>query len=428
MACHACPIHNLQIFGLDHYAMHPSLNNSAYCTCALNFIPPPPYKRRSASVAALTTEDVRLDAKVNGLDCTSNIGWSRIMAYATPEECVRTYAQLSFAFGPPASKRLPTTVWILRKKMVMAYLTPAERLGVFSLVSSQAKVGASSLKRTAKFTEKQLVLADGSNALDRLEAASIRFPALKDVRVSLGEALSDSQNFTDANRALILAKLCTFTFVTNLALDTNDIAVLPDAANASIGASIGALTNLKRLSLSWNKIHTLPASICLLTAMKELYLSNNQLTALPDVIGQLTGLERLNLSYNKISTLPDGIGELTNLKELCLANNPVERVPDLICNMVALTTLDLSNNQLTALPDRIGQLTGLETLSLYNNQLTALPESIVALTNLTTLYLNDNRDLNYSKLSPAVQQWLQVLELSSSPTSGVSFPRHWERR
>ena len=122
---------------------------------------------------------MRLHAIVHRLDCTSDVGWGRIMKYATAEECVRTYAQLCVAFGPGA--RVKRSVWFLRKKMVMAYLTPAEHVRVFSLVSVAFGRGAAALKRSAWFEQTQLVLADGSIALDRVEAASIRFPALEDV-------------------------------------------------------------------------------------------------------------------------------------------------------------------------------------------------------------------------------------------------------
>ena len=210
------------------------------------------------------------------------------MGYATAEECVRAYAQLCVAFGPGA--RVKRSVWFLRKKMVMAYLTPAERVRVFSLVSVAFGRGAAALKRSAKFGPNQLVLADGSLALDRVEAASIRFPALEDIHVDLGYALCDRKGFTDARRAPILAKLCTFTCVTKLVLFYNDIAVVPDA--------IGALTNLKYLSLYGNKIATLPASIGQLTGLKTLSLRNNQLTALPESIGALTNLTWLHLGSN----------------------------------------------------------------------------------------------------------------------------------
>ena len=336
-----------------------------------------PASSSAAAAAGATARDPRLSAKVNRLDCTSDIGWGRIMGYATAEECVRAYAQLCVAFGPGA--RVKRSVWFLRKKMVMAYLTPAERVSVFSLVSVAFGRGAAALKRSAKFGPNQLVLADGSLALDRVEAASIRFPALEDVSVRLSFALSDRKGFTDARRAPILAKLCTFTFVTKLVLFNNDIAVVPDA--------IGALANLKYLNLNQNKIATLPASIGRLTALETLYLNSNILTAVPASIGSLTALTTLWLTNNRIATLPTTIGGMT-----------------------ALTTLSLGNNQLAGLPDAIGQLTGLKKLYLFNNQLTALPESIVALTNLGHLSLLDNPPLIPSAQSAAVQAWLQALE------------------
>jgi hypothetical protein len=340
----------------------------------------------SSSSAAGAGRDPRLSAKVNRLDCTSDIGWGRIMEYATAEECVRTYSQLCVAFGPGA--RVKRGVWFLRKKMVMAYFTPAERMGVFSLVSVAFRRGAAALKRSATFGRNQLVLADGSIALDRVEAASIRFHALEDVSVRMWGALSDSNGFTDASRAPILAKLCTFTFVTTLVLNFNDIAVVPDA--------IGALTNLKYLSLRGNKIATLPASIGRLTALEMLYLANNILTAVPASIGSATALATLWLSNNRIVTLPDTVGRMT-----------------------ALTTLSIFNNQLAGLPDAIGQLSRLKELYLSSNQLTALPESIVALTNLTALHLFNNPQLIRSAQSAAVQAWLQVLEDSRRATLTV---------
>jgi hypothetical protein len=316
------------------------------------------------------------------------------MWYATPEDCAGLYAQLCVAFGPGA--RVKRSVWFLRKKMVMAYLTPAERVGVFSLVSVAFGRGAAALKRSAKFGSNfpqfgptELVLADGSLALDRVEAASIRFPALEDVSVNLRDTLRDSRGFTDARRAPILAKLCTFTFVTQLDLWNNDIAVVPDA--------IGALTNLKYLNLGSNKIATLPASI-----------------------GRLTALEKLNLEGNILTTVPASIGSLAALTALYLIDNRIATLPTTIGGMTALTTLYLHNNLLAGLPDAIGQLTGLETLHLNSNQLTALPESIVALTNLTRLFLVNNPPLIRSAQSAAVQAWLQALEDSAA----CNYPYH----
>ena len=56
----------------------------------------------SSAVVGGAARDPRLSAKVNRLDCTSDVGWCRIMGYATAEECLRAYAQLCVAFGPGA--------------------------------------------------------------------------------------------------------------------------------------------------------------------------------------------------------------------------------------------------------------------------------------------------------------------------------------
>ena len=220
---------------------------------------------------------------------------------------------------------------------IVHYLDYVTGTTILSVVSSDLVRKTAELKRSATFKAKQLVLADGSLALDRLEAASVRFPALEDVSVNLSGALSDRKGFTDASRALILAKLCTCTFITRLHLSGNDIAVLPDA--------IGALTNLK-----------------------ELDLGHNQLTALPDSIGSLTALGRLHLHNNYLTTLPDSIGSMAE----------------------KLIYLDLSNNQLARLPNLFGQLTALENVYLNGNNLTALPNSMVHLTNLKYLYIHGN--------------------------------------
>ena len=259
--------------------------------------------------------DLRLAKIVNRLDCNPDFGWGRIMEYATAHECMGTYARLCIAFGPGARKN--SNVLFVRNRKVLAFLSPEERVRVFSLVSSEAKVGASALKRSAKFRQTVDCQVDGSLALDRVEAASIRFPALEDVHVYMYRSLYDSKGFTDASRALILAKLCTFTFITKLALSGNDIAVVPDVANASIGE----LTNLKELYITENKIATLPDSIGKLTGLNTLCLQRNKLTALPSSIGSLTALTTLDLNENRIVTLPTTIVALMNLKYLDLNHN-----------------------------------------------------------------------------------------------------------
>ena len=65
----------------------------------------------------------------------------------------------------------------------MGYATAEERAR-YARLSVAFGRGAAALKRSAKFGKSdRSSLADGSLALDRVEAASIRFPALEDVRL-----------------------------------------------------------------------------------------------------------------------------------------------------------------------------------------------------------------------------------------------------
>ena len=324
--------------------------------------PPLAKKQRSGSTLR-GDDDLRPHAIVRRLKCTGPLGWCKIFAYATTEEHLRNYIPVCVAFGA----------------------TPA--------------VGAGALKRKARFDPWTLTRAlslssDTSLRLYMVEAARVRFPALEDVEVNLSHSLSFRDGyFDDASRAPILAKLCTFTFITRLDLDSNHIAVLPD--------EIGALTKLKHLGLNFNKLTTLPPSIGSLTALKTLWLHGNKLTAVPTTIGGMTALTTLTLGGNELVTLPDSIGELTGLE-----------------------TLSLNNNKLAILPDSIGQLTGLTKLYLNNNNLTRLPDSIVGLRNLTVLTLTNaraihrgadvapsNPNFSLSAQSTEVQTWLRALGL-----------------
>jgi hypothetical protein len=101
----------------------------------------------------------------------------------------------------------------------------------------------------------------------------------------------------------------------------------------------------------------------------------NQLTTLPESIGNLSNLKSLWLSYNQLQTLPESIGDLSNLKSLWLSSNQLQTLPESMGDLSSLEVLLLSDNQLTHLPESIGFLSILSDLDLSSNQLTFLPES-----------------------------------------------------
>lgn len=69
-----------------------------------------------------------------------------------------------------------------------------------------------------------------------------------------------------------------------------------------------------------------------------LSMTENVLETLPDSIGGLTGLVELDLSWNRLMCLPNSIGDLVNLKHLTiLGNRGLVNLPDTMANIPHLS-------------------------------------------------------------------------------------------
>src|SRR5688500_13862154 len=84
----------------------------------------------------------------------------------------------------------------------------------------------------------------------------------------------------------------------------------------------------EELDLSGLRLTELPPEIGRLRQLKRLHVGlkgqtvrYNSLTSLPKSLGQLTNLQSLNLSFNDLTSLPDWLGQLTNLQSLDLTRN-----------------------------------------------------------------------------------------------------------
>ncbi len=133
--------------------------------------------------------------------------------------------------------------------------------------------------------------------------------------------------------------------------------------------SLGQLSQLQELNLSYNQLTTLPESLGQLAQLQLLSLFNNQLTTLPKSLVQLTQLPSLNLSGNQLMSLPESLGQLTQLRELNLSGNGLTALPESRGALTQLLTLYVSHNNLTVLPESLGQLTQLQLIYLYSNPL-----------------------------------------------------------
>ncbi|KAJ3309512.1 hypothetical protein HDU76_003584 [Blyttiomyces sp. JEL0837] len=169
------------------------------------------------------------------------------------------------------------------------------------------------------------------------------------------------------------------------------IGSLYGASQVSIPDSIGDLSQLKYLDLSYNSFDgtSLPTSIGSLSNLKSLSFYNNNLGGpIPDSFGNLENLVHAELDYNPLTSIPDTLGGLKNLQYLSFYGDSLVSIPDSICEFSQLQYLDLSFNAFvdTILPTSIGSLSNLQTLIIIRSNLMGpLRDSFGNLTSLQYL-------------------------------------------
>ncbi|TVU30498.1 hypothetical protein EJB05_22125, partial [Eragrostis curvula] len=114
---------------------------------------------------------------------------------------------------------------------------------------------------------------------------------------------------------------------------------------------IAALKSLTKLLLTANDIAdeniTWEGLSCLPTLL-NLSLSQNRITSLPSSLGDCESLIEVDLSSNLLAELPEALGNLHNLKALLLRNNGLTSLPaNLFKQCSQLTTLDLHGTEIT---------------------------------------------------------------------------------
>ena len=87
------------------------------------------------------------------------------------------------------------------------------------------------------------------------------------------------------------------------------------------------VNSLPLLGRSSNTFNSLPESIGNLTNLQYLYLSFTQIRALPDSIGNLTKLKELHVGGTALNSLPDSISNLTNLQGLYMRTCHLKSIP-----------------------------------------------------------------------------------------------------
>jgi hypothetical protein len=80
---------------------------------------------------------------------------------------------------------------------------------------------------------------------------------------------------------------------------------------------------------------------------------------IPETIGLLSKLEHLDLSYGYISTLPDSIKRLENLKSIDLRWNEFTEVPKVLRTLKKVSDINISNNPIKNIPEWVYKINNL---------------------------------------------------------------------
>ncbi|MBO0931562.1 leucine-rich repeat domain-containing protein [Fibrella aquatilis] len=167
--------------------------------------------------------------------------------------------------------------------------------------------------------------------------------------------------------------------------------------SGTLPESLGNLTKLSFLQLRGTKISgSLPAELGNCTALTQIYVQQSQLTgSIPESFGKLKNMIVLYLNDNQLSgPIPSSVSSFTALTQLVLSNNKLTgSIPASLTSLQNIKLLNLSQNALTGpIPSSLGRLSKLENLVLYGNQLTGtLPGSLGQLAALYVLNLNTNQ-------------------------------------
>ncbi|KAJ1362122.1 hypothetical protein KIN20_021548, partial [Parelaphostrongylus tenuis] len=178
------------------------------------------------------------------------------------------------------------------------------------------------------------------------------------------------RNLTSLNA---IPRLFEMTYLTRLTLSHNKLTSIPP--------NIANLENLQILTLWNNQIEELPSSISSLSKLRILNVGMNRLNVLPRGFGSFKSLEILDLTYNNLNerSLPGNFFFIETLRALYLGDNDFEMLPGDVMNLRNLQILVLRDNDLLTIPREIGHLTNLKELHIQGNRLTVLPPELGAL-------------------------------------------------
>ncbi|KAG5025317.1 hypothetical protein AAZX31_08G126300 [Glycine max] len=211
----------------------------------------------------------------------------------------------------------------------------------------------------------------------------------------------------------------------NLSKDLSTLYMGQNRFNGSIPSSIGRLSGLKLLNLSYNSISgEIPQELGQLEELQELSLAGNEISGgIPSILGNLLKLNLVDLSRNKlVGRIPTSFGNLQNLLYMDLSSNQLNgSIPMEILNLPTLSNvLNLSMNFLSGPIPEVGRLSGVASIDFSNNQLyDGIPSSFSNCLSLEKLSLARNQLSGPIPKALGDVRGLEALDLSSNQLSGA---------
>ncbi|KAM7537229.1 hypothetical protein Aperf_G00000079650 [Anoplocephala perfoliata] len=223
-------------------------------------------------------------------------------------------------------------------------------------------------------------------------------------------------NFLDISKCPLLEltdDLSNLADLTKLSLQHNTITSVP--------LSLGRLTNLKFLDLSFNAIQALPHPVFdNLSLLETLILDSNKLSELPSLKG-LVELHKLSFSNNELLSLPDSITCCTKLKYIEASGNKIRELSSEIpwSNLVNLQHFLLNNNQLKEVPLILTECKKLRDFQLKEN-----PVKDARLKKLAAADRPGNALMNY--LEKSAKERKQMKQTPTNPTENAVAHRNFQ--
>lgn len=129
---------------------------------------------------------------------------------------------------------------------------------------------------------------------------------------------------------------------------------------------------------------TLPAEMVQVKPwLKKLSLAFCPMTTVPEVVWELENLEELELLGTEMVDVPAGIARLPKLRRLDLGNmKKMKTVPESVCALGKLEWLRIGNGSINKVPEGVTRMSGLREIELQSTSVSKLPAGMAKMPSL----------------------------------------------